>query len=49
MLTELKDAWAGYQAAHPWIRHVLAAYARMNRSNANQYAAAITYFSFLAL
>lgn len=44
-----KAGWTSYRGRHPWLEHVLAAYSRMNRTNANQYAAAITYFSFLAL
>ncbi len=45
----LKARWQALQAEHAWIGHVLAAYAQLTRANGNQYAAAITYFSFLAL
>jgi membrane protein len=44
-----KARWQALQDRHAWLRHVLAAWQLMNRNNANQYAAAITYFSFLAL
>ena len=49
MLDKAKAWWTRYRATHLWLRHVLAAYARMSKTNANQYAAAITYFSFLAI
>ena len=41
--------WAGLQARWTWLRHVVAAWHRLQDHNGNQYAAAITYFSFLAL
>ena len=41
--------WQRAQDQHAWLRHVLAAYALLQRNNGNQYAAAITFFSFLAL
>src|SRR5689334_10003998 len=41
--------WSAAQARWPWLRHVVAAWSRMQDNNGNQYAAAITYFSFLAL
>ena len=41
--------WATIQRQHPGIKHVVDAYALLTRNNGNQYAAAITYFSFLAL
>jgi membrane protein len=34
---------------HAWLRHLVAAWGLMQRNNGNQYAAAITFFSFLAL
>jgi membrane protein len=40
--TALRDRW-------PWLRHMVAAWQRLQGNNGNQYAAAITYFSFLAL
>lgn len=46
---EAKGRWQAMQDKHGWLRHVLAAWQLMGRNNANQYAAAITYFSFLAL
>ena len=33
----------------PWVKHVVAAWQRLQVTNGNLYAAAITYFSFLAL
>lgn len=45
----MKERWNRFRDAHAWVRHVLAAYQLLNRNNGNQYAAAITYFSFLAL
>ncbi len=44
-----KARWQALQDRYAWLRHVLAAWQLMGRNNANQYAAAITYFSFLAL
>ncbi len=41
--------WAQLQERYTWLRHVLAAWALLGRNSGNQYAAAITYFSFLAL
>jgi membrane protein len=41
--------WNTLQQRYTWLRHVLAAWALLGRNNGNQYAAAITYFSFLAL
>lgn len=41
--------WTAVQQRYFWLRHVLAAYRLMQRNHANEYAAAITYFSFLAL
>lgn len=41
--------WAAVQVRWTWLRHVVAAWRRMQDNNGNQYAAAITYFSFLAL
>ncbi|HEU5265777.1 MAG TPA: YhjD/YihY/BrkB family envelope integrity protein [Jatrophihabitans sp.] len=46
---EAKGRWQALQDRHGWVRHVVAAWQLMSRNNANQYAAAITYFSFLAL
>lgn len=41
--------WTALQARWTWLRHVVAAWGRMQDNNGSQYAAAITYFSFLAL
>lgn len=41
--------WAAAKQRHPALRHAVDAWARMQRNNGSQYAAAITYFSFLAL
>ncbi|GAB2486166.1 YihY/virulence factor BrkB family protein [Jatrophihabitans fulvus] len=41
--------WQQLQDDHLWIRHVADAWALLNRNHGNQYAGAITYFSFLAL
>ena len=41
--------WTALQARRSWLRHVVAAWGRMQDNNGSQYAAAITYFSFLAL
>jgi membrane protein len=52
-LTRAKDEatgrWAALQARYRWLRHVLEAYRLLTRNHGNQYAGAITYFSFLAL
>jgi membrane protein len=41
--------WTAVQKRWTWLRHVVGAWHRMQDNNGNQYAAAITYFSFLAL
>jgi membrane protein len=41
--------WVALRSAHPSVRHAAAAWARLQNNNGGQYAAAITYFSFLAL
>src|SRR5438477_10575834 len=41
--------WAALRQRHTWLRHVAAAWDLLTRNNGSQYAAAITYFSFLAL
>ncbi len=46
---EAVGRWAALQKRYVWIRHVVDAYGLLTRNNGNQYAAAITYFSFLAL
>lgn len=43
------ERWRALKARRPSVRHTVQAWARMQDNNANQYAAAITYFSFLAL
>lgn len=42
-------SWAALQQRHVWLRHLVSAWALLKRNNGGQYAAAITYFSFLAL
>ncbi len=46
---EATGRWQALQNRYAWLRHVLAAWQLMQRNNGNQYAAAITFFSFLAL
>ena len=46
---EAVGRWAALQRRYVWLRHVVEAYGLLTRNNGNQYAAAITYFSFLAL
>jgi membrane protein len=41
--------WAALKERYVWLRHVVSAWDLLQRNNGNQYAAAITYFSFLAL
>jgi membrane protein len=41
--------WAGLKRRHPKLRHVVDAWNLLSANNGGQYAAAITYFSFLAL
>ncbi len=41
--------WAAVKVRRPAVRHAVASWKRTQDTNANQYAAAITYFSFLAL
>lgn len=41
--------WQGLKRRRPSVAHIAAAWRRMQSHNGNQYAAAITYFSFLAL
>jgi membrane protein len=41
--------WSGLQARRPSVRHAVAAWTLLKDNNGSQYAAAITYFSFLAL
>jgi membrane protein len=43
------ERWAALRARYALLRHVVDAYGLLQRNNGNQYAAAITYFSFLAL
>lgn len=47
--TGLTARWSALRARRPSVRHVVAAWRRMQDNNGGQYAAAITYFSFLAL
>jgi membrane protein len=41
--------WTEFKQRHTWVRHIVSAWALLQRNNGGQYAAAITYFSFLAL
>ena len=41
--------WAALRRRYVWLQHVVEAFGLLTRNNGNQYAAAITYFSFLAL
>jgi membrane protein len=41
--------WAGLKRRYPKLRHVVDAWNLLSANNGGQYAAAITYFSFLAL
>ena len=41
--------WTGLRRRHAWLDHVARAWTALSEHNGSQYAAAITYFSFLAL
>ena len=45
----VKERFQRYRDRHHWVRHTLSAWGLLQRNYGNQYAAAITYFSFLAL
>jgi membrane protein len=45
----VKRAWRSAQGRWPWLAHVVRAWGRFTENNGNQYAGAITFFSFLAL
>jgi membrane protein len=45
----VRGRWRALKARSALVRHVADAWQRLRDSNGNQYAAAITYFSFLAL
>jgi len=45
----LRAWWQRRQERHPSLRHVVAAWQLLQRNNGTLYAAAITYFSFLAI
>ena len=47
--TDAKSRWQRVQDEHRWIAHVVQAYQLLTRNHGNQYAGAITYFSFVAL
>ena len=49
MLEKAKARWRELKRRRPAVRRTVAAWNRLQESNGNQYAAAITYFSFLAL
>jgi membrane protein len=44
-----KGRWRAAQQNHAWLDHTVIAWGRYKQSNGNYFAAAITYFSFLAL
>jgi membrane protein len=52
-LAQLKERasawWRGAQGRQAWLAHVVRAWGRFTANNGNQYAGAITFFSFLAL
>jgi membrane protein len=52
-IPRIKDAitvrWRRLKARRRWVRHTAQAWQRLQENNGSQYAAAITYFSFLAL
>ena len=41
--------WRAAQQNHAWLDHTVIAWDRFKQNNGNYFAAAITYFSFLAL
>ena len=47
--TALTQRWARQRAEHAWLDHAVRAWTTLTERNGNSYAAAITYFSFLAL
>lgn len=49
LIDRVKARWQRLRQQHPWIDHVANGYQHYQSRNGNQLAAAITYFSFLAL
>lgn len=49
LVARLRQRWTDLQAEHPAVHHAVAAYQRLGAHNGNLYAAAITFFSFVAL
>lgn len=47
--TGLAARWTALRGRRPSVRHTVVAWQRLQENNGNQYAGAITYFSFLAL
>lgn len=47
--TDAGNRWAGLKTRHGWLQTVVDAWHLMGRNYGNQFAGAITYFSFLAL
>jgi membrane protein len=43
------ERWTALRERHAWLRRIVSAWQLLSRNNGSQYAAAITYFSFLAL
>lgn len=44
-----KRRWASLRERNPWLDHVLRSYRRFQTNHGNHFAAAITFFSFLAI
>lgn len=49
MLAAVKKRWADLRVRHAWLDHAATAWTVLGERRGNLYAAAITYFSFLAL
>jgi membrane protein len=47
--TQVGDRWSRLRDRRPWLDHLVRAYQRYDSTRGNHLAAAITYFSFLAL
>ena len=48
-VSDAKGRWARLKQRRRWVRHLTEAWGLLDRNRGNQFAAAITYFSFLAL
>jgi len=49
LVPRVKSAARDLRRRHFWIEHIVQAWTRFTENNGNQYAAAITYFSFLVI